>query len=621
MRSPKLSRRLRVALALVLGLAVAFAACKKEEKAASEEKLAPAGEEAAKTTAAAERAESPGKAAPIIEVAPIPRSIIAYATARSFDAIVEAAASVVNAVTPMPNLGQTILQGVQSETGLSSMDWLDRSRPAHLVVLDPKAHGENALLVLPLTDEAKLKAALPATAKENEAGNQIVYSHSFKTSYLNIMDGHVVVASGPESFAVAKEFISATLLKVQPERNLLITVAVDNVLKAYVQELAEAEKQARSMAKMYGMMPLKGLSEVLDREYALMFSAVRQMQRAELWFEVEGGRVRMPIRVTARPGGGVERVIRGMYGRSIGLTDRLPAGSYVVMGGNIDPQAMAKWADLGLSFLEKAFQPSAEKMKKLKSLYEQNLAVQTGEFAFAMYRDQNLSFALDALSGVRNGKDAERAMLDYLGTLYEITFDFVKKQAGGQIPPDLDLSSFATAITSLSEALAPHGVTMKLTSAAAGGVPIHTLDIQLNYAQMGMMPGGEFAFIQSLIGDRFQIAVAFASDVVALSFGPAAPERVKALLSGGKPLASDTSFADARKMLEKPTGMMLFLDPVKGVKAYKMIPDLAMYADKLEALIPSGGGTFRLEATGANQVLFTVDVAIEPIMKVVNAML
>lgn len=651
----------RLVGALALAAMLVLAACKKDEPTAPEQKPGgePAGEptekvvpgekptaEPAKTPAQtpAPRAGTPeqGKPAeptaetppttpapaptaalPAATVTPVPGQVIGYGSVKSLNDLIATVKDVATKVSPMPmagNLDQMMLQGLQGALGFQNMTWLDLTRPARIVVLNPKTNPQPGVVVLPITDPEAFKAALPAERKEGEAGNQFSYTHEFETVYANVSGKDLVLTQSPESFAIVKDFVEKNLAGHTPTVPFEITIAMDNVLTIFGQELAMAESQVNQMASMPMMMPMPGMQDLLKKEYELIFKGIRELQRIDIAFSSKDGRLQLPLTFTVKADGGLAKFISAMSGRKVELAAMLPAASYLVMAYNFDPKAAGAWTNLGFEFIGKAFQMEGEKLAKLRGLYDQSLAVTTGETAFGMYRDGNFAFAFDIAYGITDPVKAREVHLAFYdaiwGELVALAKNLAQKE-GAQLPPNLDLSSFSIAIQSINAIAAPAGFTLTLTKEEYKGVTIDVLDLKVDFTKLPPMDPEEKAIVDSLFGDHVQFALAYAPGVMFETLGPNAVNRVKQAIDGTKPLENDASFASVRDLL-KDGGGVFFLDPIKGLQAFAAVPELAPMKDAILAKTPQGGLIFETEAVAANQLRLVIDLATAPVGEIVK---
>jgi len=596
----------------------------------------PAGQPTAETPApppATPTPETPTPAtptapAPAAQLAPaavqaVPGEIIAYGSLKSLDDLLTTVKDVAARVSPMPlpaDIDQTMLMGLQATLGFQNMTWLDRTRPARIVVLNPKANPQPGVVVLPTTDPEAVKTALPVERKEGEAGNQYSYTHDFQTVYANIVGKDLVLTQSPESFAVVKAFVEANLANHTPTVPFEISVAMDNVLNIFGQELAMAEEQMSQLAAMPMALPVPGLQELVKKEYELLFSGVRQLQRIDIAFSAQDGRLRLPMTFTVKPEGGLARFIQAMAGRQGTLVNLLPAASYLVMAYNVDPKAAGEWTDLGFEFISKAFQMDAAKLASMRSLYDQSMDVTTGDTALALYRDGNFSFALDVLYGLNDAKKAREVQLAFYDALWTEIVTLIKTYAtkeGAQIPPALDLSTFPKAIESLNAMVGPMGAAITLQKEEYNGVTLDILDLKLDFTKMPPMDPEEKAIVDVLVGDHLQFVLAYADTFLFESLGPNAVARAKQAIDGTKPLENDPSFATARDLL-KDGGGVFFLDAVKGLQAFAAVPDLAPQRDAIMSKVPQGGLIVETDAVAGNQLRLTFDLATAPIGEMVK---
>lgn len=560
-------------------------------------------------------------AAAAVTPAAIPADIIGYISISSFDNLVATAKTITDRVNPMPMLDQMMLEGLKGSLGFKDLNWLDRTKPMRLVLLNPKVYPQAAVLVLPATSQDAAKAALPDTKKENDAGNQYSMTPSFQVQYVNLLANAVVVTQAPEAFAKAKDFVEKDLATVTTKDVLESTWALDNINIIYKTEIDALEAQTKQLAASPAMMPIPGVGDLVAREYEMIFGAVREMQRADVAIQFADDVLRLPITLTSSPTSGLAKFAAAMHGRTSTLVDVLPAGSYVVMGGNIDPKSMAAWAELGMTFITQGLKLPEADAQKVRTLYEQNLALQTGDFAMAFYRQGNFAFAVDSVSGTTDGAKLREATFATYELLYTKLVEMGKALAtenNQPIPPQIDLSSFPKAIQSLGTMLAPMGITLALQSEDYKGTKIDVLDLKLDFTKLPNVSPSDAQVVQAIVGDHVQLALAFGPTQMLFSMGPEAVARIKQTLEGAKPLAADPSFAKTRSNLQTAGGFSFYVDPVAGVKAFAAIPDLAAVRPAIEGMQSKGGVALSAQARSANQVAFVLDVPLTPIVELVK---
>ena len=145
---------------------------------------------------------------------------------------------------PAEGLGEIVLQGVQAELGLKSMNWLDRKRSISFGVLDGGINGDaSSAILVPVVGKDALEAALPDTVKKNVEGNDYQLLLMGEVAYGNVVSGYLVVSQHADRMSKSKSFIEKDLATYQPTGSCALHLSAGMLTSKFESEFAELKKR------------------------------------------------------------------------------------------------------------------------------------------------------------------------------------------------------------------------------------------------------------------------------------------------------------------------------------------------------------------------------------------
>ena len=101
-----------------------------------------------------------------------------------------------------PDAVSMVLEHLKRELGFSDISWVAQDKPVRLVLAsDPKFQADNDALILPVSDQTRMEAALKPGSKDNAGDHLAAYEHALAKRFLDVTQGHLVVTKHPEVFA------------------------------------------------------------------------------------------------------------------------------------------------------------------------------------------------------------------------------------------------------------------------------------------------------------------------------------------------------------------------------------------------------------------------------------
>lgn len=547
----------------------------------------------------------------------VPDDVVVVGGLKSFNDFVNTVNEITDMVAPVPGLRDTVETGLREGMGMKNLDWLDRDRPVKVGVMDPKKHGEAAFLAIPIKDKAAFEGALPETKKADQEGNALMFEAGFTSIYANFVDGYAVLSDSPKTWGAAKGFAEGGLAKFGPPTTIDGSIEVAHLLKSFSAELTEAREELKRTMK---MMPDVGASG-MDAQVDFLFDLIQSIDRMGYSFKKDGVHALLGFDLLPIPGKVSGSLFKAYEGREVALLDRVPEGSYLVVAANTDPKAGMDFfnsfgRDMAMGQLKEVFKFSDTDIKAFEAIQDEGMKLTTGESLFVIHPEGEVALAMTAFSRVTDGKATRANLHKLMDLLWPKIIEMLKAEAGGDIPPNFDLSTFTKAVQSAGVFLEPQGVKMTVRSEEKSGVMIDALDISVDWAKAGV-DGPELDTIKAVAGDKFQAVVAYGKDSYAFTFGAKAEERALAFING-KAGKTPAGIREALKNGRGKSGMLFYASVIDGLKAFQGVPELAEIKASVSASRINNGVGLTCAAGGNDALGCTVDVPLDHIKEVVQ---
>ncbi|GMV41249.1 MAG: hypothetical protein AMXMBFR64_29650 [Myxococcales bacterium] len=634
---------MRWCLAALLTAALAVGGCKKDPPAApaeapkAGETKAPekGGEAKAPEKGGEAKAPEKGGEAKAPEKAPdkagderpavpatvsVPDGVILYGGIKSLDDLTARISSVVDKVKPMPGLGMVITGALSKELGLSSMDWLDTSKPARFAVWNPKEGGQPLVMAFPMKSREAFEKALPEARESGAEGNAFKYQAGMKDAFVNFAGDYALLARDAKAYDRLKGFAEGGLAAYKPNDAFEITIAVGNLTRIFSDELKQARgEMAKLMASDMAMSPFAGSAASMNTQIDLMFDLLDQLDQATISARIDGDHVKMPFALKAKDGSSMAKFFDATRDRKLTLLDYVPAGSYLVVGASMDPAGFGEWNELGMKMIAEMFKLTGEEKAKLDTLMKGAMAAQTGESVFALYKDGALALSMLAVGGATDGKKLRDLSYEMYGMLWTKVVDLIKAEAGAELPPEFDLSSFSKAIESLAAVAEPLGVTVKVATEEYNGATIDSIAITIDYARfpLAQEDAEAAAVMKAIVGDKIVLAAGYGKERYGMAMGPDAVARVKDVVDGKKG-ATPVAIKTAVEHGVPGASMLFYLSAVDGLKAFAALPQLQPMSDTIRGMSAASGAAFSFGSASGGGLSAVIDVPMSHVQEVLK---
>ncbi len=642
--------KLTVALGAVALLGLAVGACGKKDNqpakpaagakgaptAKAGEAAAPAKGEAQPNKDEAKKAEPGAKAAPEAKAAaaatpapaanPAPSAaptaapalgggdVIAVAGIPSYKNLMDTAIKVAAKVAPgtlTPQMASQGLEMVKGALGLTDISWLKTDAPIRAAVLDPKKYnGAGQLLILPITDKAKVLAALPATAKKgaDAQGHAALLEMQGDKAYVDFIDGYAVVTENPKVFGDAQGFLAKGLQSFVPKGALELFADMKVVNRLYANDL----KQGKEMLKnLYGQMlqgqMMPGAQQAVALELDMIFALVDSTDAVGMRLDATDSDLGWSFTVTPKAGTGLAKLVGKVNGQGSTLTAAAPKETWLGMTTNLDMRDMESLKALQKTAVEvyvEMLKLDAAGKAELQGLMDNLWKQATGDATFAFTVEGNNPAAMRYVGKVQSAETARE--------LYAKLFDFAVAKAlavakaeaskgGGAVPPELaKLNSFADVMALVQPMAAQMGVQISTSKGKKHGVLVDALTIDVDWTKTPIQQEEpETAkLLAKLLGNKIEFALGYAGDKLAMSFGAHARDDVVALASGTFPGGEPTLTAASKG---STMAMTVRVAPLLNALA-AVVPEMASMAPTFSALPADEAFSFTVKGDGKQAV-------------------
>jgi|GEM_PF-4460538 len=577
---------------LVLVVALALAACKKEQKP---EGAAPAEGKAAGVAEAPKAEPAAAPAIALAKPADIPADVLAYGGISGFDPLTAMVGEIVAAFPGTPNPSAMMLQGIQASLNVKNLDWLDKAKPVFFVAYNEKKYAENALVAFPVTSPDAFAAALPDT-KTGDAATGYTYEFMGKKFFMKVVDGYALMSNDQALTTAAEPFLKATIIPLKLASAVELYVPVKGLLGLYGPEIEEGLKGLDTLAAGGQGGPavpfldaqvtasLKGL-------VTGMVGFLKDIELVKVALEYKDGNFAIPVSGLVVAGSKGAEKLAGMASRTSKLYKELPDSSYLTFAFNVDPKLFLEYKDISLKMYKEIFKLSDEDVAKISAYLDKAYDLSTGDGAFSVASFGGFPFSLVMVSGLKDAKAYEALLAELWGFIEPKLIGFVKeeiakKAAEGQPAPiQIQGDTLQAVLDAVKPMIEPMGVKIELVNKDLKGYKQIGVAISVDYANPMWAANPEVAMAKAFLGDKIALLCGGRADnVYGCVFSPKADELLAAFADGKLGAGKVGGLSGDATALVSQASLFVTADVAGGLKQFSGLPMLAMFKPQIDAL-------------------------------------
>ena len=504
--------------------------------------------------------------------------VLAQLRIGSLDGLLELVGKlVVNLPAEIPSL---LLERMKLEFGLTDITWLDRGRQIHVLVTDPKAFVDGNVYVLPISNRDAVIKSLNLTDNNSGHGHAFEYEYRHETIHGDFLDRHLVLAREDFLFPKLRAFIGG--LVTQPAGfPLALDLDITNLRRLFAGEIQDQKRQVKALYHRLLKRPVGPDSALAGANIDALASLIESTRRVTLGLALSGANARLTVNLTPQPGSGLMSAVSTASTQQVGLAARSAADSWLVAASVLDVRSAESlrllqktsteiWANtLGLS---------ADETRGFVKLVEELSELATGDTLFALSGGIHTPLALRSVNAVTDAMEVRKRYGELFELLQIKSFLALKELLGGRVRvPLTKLERFDDLSTFLNEAGAPLGIKTSVASELTEETQVDSLVVELKWPKLKAAVGATDDKIRKILGDRFEIALAYRHQTVALAAEPDAVREAKALVV--RPDASTLSPAPGAADLAKGKVLLLAMRVKPMINALGGLLDLGRGAD------------------------------------------
>lgn len=612
-------RRLMISLTIVLTAALMLPGCGKKKEAAKDgAKKVAAGAVADKAGAAAEGAKSlKDKVAEKLKaakaaVAPAPADIelkagdnvVAWLSVRSLTALFDASETIGGQIGMLPP-GTSLRDGFYrdltrtlADQGVTGHEWLDKAKPLHVLLQDdnPNDLTGGVAVLLPMTKKAAAEAALKNAKKGADARGHAALLSAVAPGqtepkpgapevFVDFLGDYMFVATNDARFGKAKAF-AERLMNVKPPALAYLGVSVTDAVKT-------RKAQVDALLGQFAMMEkAQAKGGAGTGEYAKMMRKwVTELTRIEVTVDGDSGYIRMGGRMHAAAGSDLAKQMAAGKGRDARpAAASMPGNAFLSVVSDMDPKAGLNQLEQSMKVMKDMFKLDPAKAAELSKDLAANAKLQTGQSAFAMYRDGPAAAGAVAWFGTRDPAATLKAITNVIGEIGLVLLEQEKaeKAAKGKALTKAEQAQFAVVeralkarklepvLTTYGPMAAEMGLKITANTNTDGGVTCEVLDVEMDWKKLAREGDSEAAMAQKFLGDRTAVALCSGKDKISAAAGPSALEQGRRSAIGKKGGLIDAPvYAAAAKRTEGAPSSFVYLNLGAALSSFKgIVPPL-----------------------------------------------
>lgn len=464
-------------------------------------------------------------------IAELPADVLGVGATASLKSLVEAFTK----LQPGAPDFDALLSLLQRGSGLGDLSKIAWDKPLYVVFPNPTRWEDGFVWVATTADGFDVKATFPG-ATENAGvftldleGNSLAIQHS---------GSHLRIASHADLLTTLGDFLGGPLVAWTPKNHLQLDGSIENALKVYAKEIAEARQMLPMLQKQLeeggadaGQLAM--LSQTAESSLALLEGT----RRIGLAVDPTTDFPRIAFTATFKEGTDGAAFVADTKDRKASFAKEIPGSAWLSFAGAWDPKLGAStveeieallggvYADMDMvQWGPGELKAIAEKIVKLQGL----AGVQQ---AFWMHTVGERPFALESISSVTDAVEWRATLLAVFDALLEKFWAVAKTELAEEMGADGKKfeGGLEEAFALASEMAAPMGIKLeKRKDDALAGVKV-SIDWSKIPAD-GEVEEREVA--KRLFGDTLELGIATKGDRAAVTLSPDGWARAEALAAG-----------------------------------------------------------------------------------------
>ena len=472
-----------------------------------------------------------------------------------------------------------VLPNLLNELGLSGPSGIDLDRPVYLIGWNPKKI-KNTSLLLPITDRAAFEAALGEKKVESKEGSDYVIKTDFRDLHALHLENYVALSQDLPPISENKVFLEKIHKSFMPKETLHALVSMKNFNRVYEQELKEGRDELMrelttnlNNSGVLGGPNAASIPPTMISAYASEIDEVvdfmKSVNTIDLRSTVSQERMIISMLADSPVGSKLDTFLKEASKRDQSLIQSLPASTSLVAAQFMGKRALKTVEEQGIDTLLAALDLSPEEKATLKKSVSEALKNITGDSLFALYHQAPLPVSLMGITVVNDGTKLKKVLQDVSNIIRTKAQKYMLSQGGG---PQLDFSSWATAITQLDQTVRPFGVGLELVEQSN----LVALRIKGNYDASPFIPPNIKPILKKHVGSKLEIALGIEQKdkpgdaAMVVAFGPTAIDDTVSTLSRNKTF-TNAAYTKAQARGAKNSFMNLWLDLGTTLRAFAPI--------------------------------------------------
>ncbi len=475
----------------------------------------------------------------------MPDAVVGMAGIISLDKALEAAVTAGNKIAPgqvPPTLASMAVETFKTMLGVKDTDWLVKDAPIYYVLLDPKSHeGKGSVLVLPISDRAKLEAALPEGVVKDQ-GHDAVYEHQLQKVHLDFIDGHAIFSEHPDLYGKCKDFVASTVVKWTPSKLVSVRMDMNNVNRLYGADLDAAKRDLSGLYAAVANEPgMPDMSEIIALEVDMLFSIIESSDQADVDMWLAGDDLDLAIGVLPKKGSTMAKFTETTAGKSSSLVGATPASTWLGVATNMDTRKIVSFRDLqkaSIKAYKGVLELSDEDVTQINGVLDRVADLATGESATALYQDGKFPMAIGGVMKLTDSDAAKKAYGELTDLLFAKLWALLVKEAGADMPPQAKtLKSMDELAAMVNGLVAPMGGKVQIINEDKGGVHVAGLIAEADWERAGLKEAEPemYALLTEVVGTKFQAVFGFKDGLMTIGVGPNGMATAIDLANGKQP--------------------------------------------------------------------------------------
>jgi len=461
-------------------------------------------------------------------LAALPEKVLGVGATSSVKALVAALAKFAKGAPADPFA--MFLTLAQRGAGLGDLQKIAWDKPLYVVFPSPATWKDGFVWVASVAEDFDVKATFP-TATEADGGFKVELGP--QNLFVRVVGGTVQIASHADLFVELNDFLTKDLLAWTPSNLLQMEGSVENALKTYAPEIAEAKAMMPMlMEQMKEQGGNAGQMQMMATYADKALEMAQEISRIGFVLDPTSDFPRMGFSMTFKDGTDGAAFVADSANRRVKLATSIPEEAWLSFAYSYDnlrdPTSIEEIETLLATAYSEYITWKDGEVHAVAELLVKLNALTGDQQAFWLRSVGQRPFAIESVSNTPDAAAWRANVVAALDLLIEKAWSVGKTKMAQEIGPE-GAAKFDGDFKSVWKELAGLAQPFGLSLSDRSDESVVGVELKIDWSKFPVEDKPEGAMVKQVVGDTLQFAFGAKGGYAAMAFGPTAYTRIEAL--------------------------------------------------------------------------------------------